>query len=416
MLYRQRRALAAAATGAAALLVTLAACGSSSGNGATSDGSTKKPATTITIGVLTDVTGPASSGNKTSIDGVKAGVVYAARQGYTIKYVIGDTATNPATALSAAQKMVTQDHVLAVIASSAIALTATGYLTAHNIPVIGIPEDGPEWTTSKNMFPVTGPLDQTFVATTTGAFLKKMGVTSVASIGYSVSPQSSEAASASAESARRAGIKVGYLNAKFPFGSTDVGAVVLAMKAAGIDGFTGLVDPNTSFAILTGLHDQGVDIKAALMPVGYGGDLTQAGPGAIQAAQGAYFALSYQPVELNTPATRQFESDLKAARVTGEPTLAQYTGYSSVGLLVRALKGTAANPTQASLIASLSTIHNWDALGLFGSQTADPNADQPAQDQCLFMAQLEGNSFKTVPGAEPICGKTIPGVKVAPAS
>jgi branched-chain amino acid transport system substrate-binding protein len=70
--------------------------------------------------VFADITGPAASGNKTVEAGVKAGTYYAARNGYKVKYVVGDTATNPTTALSVAQKFVTQDHVLAVIASSAI--------------------------------------------------------------------------------------------------------------------------------------------------------------------------------------------------------------------------------------------------------------------------------------------------------
>ncbi|MCK9893492.1 ABC transporter substrate-binding protein [Frankia sp. AgB32] len=77
----------------------------------------------MTIGVLTDATGPASSGQKNLEDGLKAGIASVAGQGYTIKYVIGDTATNPATALSAAQKLVQQNHVVAVVAHSAIAFT-----------------------------------------------------------------------------------------------------------------------------------------------------------------------------------------------------------------------------------------------------------------------------------------------------
>src|SRR5690242_3151132 len=71
--------------------------------------------TTITVGVLQDGTGPAASGGKTAIDGVKAGAVYASRNGVKIKYILGDTQTNPAITLAAAQKFVTVDHVDAVI-------------------------------------------------------------------------------------------------------------------------------------------------------------------------------------------------------------------------------------------------------------------------------------------------------------
>jgi len=408
---KRRRGMAAAAASVVATMVAVAGCGSSGGSTASGSGA---PTKTITIGVLTDATGPAASASASSVDGVKAGVAYAARNGYTIKYVVGDTATNPATALAAAQKLVTQDHVTAVIGHSALLFAATNYLTAHNVPVVGIPEDGPEWTTSKNMFQVTGPLDQTYVYSTSGDFLKAKGVTSFGAIGYSVSPQSSEAASAAAESVKRAGIAVGYLNAKFPFGSTDVGPTVIAMKNAHIDGYTGQVDPNTNFAILSALRDQNVQLKAALMPTGYGGDIEQAGPGALQAADGSYFALTYEPVEMGTPATKQFQADLKTAGI-GEPTYAMYNGYTSVGLIVQALKATP-DVTQANLLTSLSKIKSWDALGLVGDHPVDPTAREPNPTQCIWVTQLTGTTFKTVPNAIPACGPIIPGVRVAPAS
>jgi ABC-type branched-subunit amino acid transport system substrate-binding protein len=126
----------------AAVTLLAVGCGSSGSGGGTNavGGSSSQ---TVTVGVLTDVTGPASSGNKTFVDGVKAGTFYASRNGYTIKYVVADTATNPTTALAAAQKLVTQDHVLAVLGESSILFTATNYLTAHNVPVIGVSQDGP---------------------------------------------------------------------------------------------------------------------------------------------------------------------------------------------------------------------------------------------------------------------------------
>jgi ABC-type branched-subunit amino acid transport system substrate-binding protein len=73
-----------------------------------------------------------------------------------------------------------------------------------------------------------------------------------------------------ADSAKAAGIKIGYLNASFAFGSTNVQPVALAMKAAGVDGATASVDPNTSYALITALRQAGVDLKAFLLPTGYG--------------------------------------------------------------------------------------------------------------------------------------------------
>jgi ABC-type branched-subunit amino acid transport system substrate-binding protein len=412
---------------AAAAVTTLAlaaACGSSSGGtggggatgGATGAGGARK---TVTVGVLADMTGVAASTSKTAVDGVKAGVVYASRNGYTVKYVVADTATNPTTALSAAQKLVTRDHVTAVIAQSALTFAASAYLTSHRIPVLGGGWDGPEWATSKNMFSVVGALHTTKVATTQGTFFKAQGVTNLGSLGYSVSPLSSEETKAAAESVKAAGIKAGYVNANFPFGSTDVGPAALAMKNAGVDGVSIQTSPNTAFALLTALRNEGVNLKAALLPTGYGGDLLQAGPGALNAAQNVYFGLQFEPVEIGDAATKQFSADLKAAGVSGEPTFAMYGTYTSVGLMVRALKAAGGQPNSASLTTALSNIHDFDALGLYGTHKHDINDRENivgSVDNCLWITKLQGTTFVPVKNAIPVCGTAIPGKTVSASS
>ncbi len=405
--------------GAVAVLVAAAGCGSSKSGSSASGAGHSGGTTTVTVGLFTDLTGPAASGNKTSVAGLKAGAVYAARSGYTVKYVVADTASSPTNALAAAQKLVIRDHVTAVISHSALLFAASSYFTAHHVPVIGADEDGPEWITSKNMFSVFGALHTTKVSTTVGTFFKGRGVTNLASIGYSISPISAEAAKASAESARAAGIKVGYLNAQFPFGSTNVAPVVLAMKNAGVDGFVASVDPNTAFALIAGLRQAGVTLKAAYLPTGYGGDLLQSGPGAVSAGQNAYFSLGYEPIEMKTAATKQFANDLKTAGVTGAATFTEYDNYVAAGLLVRGLKAAGAHPAPASLITALSGIHNFDGLGLYGGHTVDINDRDNivgGAGNCQWVTKLSGTTFTPVPGADPVCGTVIPGKTVSPSS
>jgi ABC-type branched-subunit amino acid transport system substrate-binding protein len=417
---------------AAAVVLLAAACSSSSKSGS-STGATSAPGGTIgssntrsgsggqtyTIGVITDVTGPGASGNKTTVQGAQAGGVYATRNGITFKFVVGDDGTSPTGALTAAQKLVQQDHVFAVVLNSAVGFGATTYLTAHNIPVVGAAEDANEWITAKNMFSTYGAIHTNQVNTTAGLLFKMLGATTVGVLGYSISPSSSESAKATAESAKAVGLKVGYVNASFPFGSTNVAPIALAMKTAGVDAFYAAVDPNTGFALITALRQAGVPLKVAFLPTGYGADTTQAGPGALQEAQNVYFGLGFQPVELNTPATQQFQSDLKAAGVSGEPTAIEYNAYTAVGLLVRGLKAAGAHPTQASVIAALSQVHDWNALGLYGNKTLDINDRTNiigGVDNCEWYAKLVGTSFELVPGAEPICGQRVPGITVTPSS
>jgi branched-chain amino acid transport system substrate-binding protein len=411
----------------AAVAVTAAACGSSgsSGSGPTggsggsgASGSTGAKATkTYTVGLLVDDTGIAASGQKHVEDGMKAAISIVAKQGYNIKYVVADTQSSPAGALSAAQSLVQRQHVFAVIAHSALFFAAAPYLTKQNIPVIGAPQDGPEWITSKNMFATYGAIHTEKVATTGGLFLKQQGVTNLGSVGYSISPSSAEASKTSALSAQAVGLKAGYVNSKFPFGSTDVQPIALAMKDAGIDAVTPEVDPNTSFALITALRNAGVDLKVALLPIGYGVDLLQAGPGTLKAAQNVYFSLTYEPVELHTKATEAFVAALKATGGTTAPGLPTYDGYASILMLVQGLQGAGANPTQASVIASLSKIHDFNPGGLYGSHPLDINDRVnlvSGPDGCEYFVKLTGSTFEPVKNADPLCGTLVPGKTVTP--
>ena len=172
---------------AAAVLLVAAGCGSSS-NHATASSTTSGTASSessvttssgsghaYTLGVLVDLTGPGSTNSLKFPQGVKAGVALAESEGYKINYVVADTATSPTQALAAAQKLVEQDHVFAVLALSAITFSAEPFLASKGIPVIGANVDGPEWATQRNMFSVSGTADYTKVFTQRGPGIQAAG-------------------------------------------------------------------------------------------------------------------------------------------------------------------------------------------------------------------------------------------------
>jgi branched-chain amino acid transport system substrate-binding protein len=118
---------------------------------------------------------------------------------------------------------------------------------------------------------------------------------------------------------------------------------------------------------------------------------------------------------MHTAATEKFSRYLSAAGVAGEPTYADYTGYTTVGLLLRGLQAAGPNPSKSSLITAFSGIHSWDDHGLPGGLTLDiNNRTYPTQGphNCAWITRFEGHSFQLVPGADPICGKILPGITV----
>jgi branched-chain amino acid transport system substrate-binding protein len=397
-------------------LVIAAGCGSSSKSGVSpgSSGSPSKLGTSIgskgtyTLGVLADESGLGASSFSTFLPGIKAGFALANKEGYNFKYVVVDTASSPTGTLTGAQRLVQQDHVDAVLEGAVFSFAASPYFKSHGIPVIGGATTS-EWITDTNMFSVYGPIDPTKPATTFGKFMKTEGATNIAVISYAI-PGAQSGMRALATSAEAAGLRASYLNATIPYGSTNMGPIALGMKSAHIDAFTTFTDPNTGFALLNDARQLGVNLKATLLPTGYGGDLLQAGPGALRSAQGVYFESAFEPVELHTAATNQFQTLLKSAGVTGDPTEGEYIGYTSVDLLVRGLEETGSHPDSTALIAGLSKVKNYSAAGLLGNNTlnmADRTPTSSGPHNCTYILKLSGPNFDLVSGAEPICGSAI---------
>jgi branched-chain amino acid transport system substrate-binding protein len=255
------------------------------------------------------------------------------------------------------------------------------------------------------------------VTTTAGQVFKLGGATTVGTLGYQISPTSSQAAKGAYESAKAVGLKGGYINAAFQFGSTNVDPVAIAMKNKGVDGVELAVDPNTSFALIDSLRNHNVKLKVAYLATGYGGDLLQAGPKTLASADGVYFSSPYQPVEMNTAATQKFQKYLAQVGIKHNPTFAEYNGYVSVQLLVEGLKAAGSKtPSSSALIQALTGITTFDGAGLLGTHPANPNDRENVVDgpgNCLYITKFNGTAFDLVKNADPLCGQLVPGKTVS---
>jgi branched-chain amino acid transport system substrate-binding protein len=400
--------------GGAALLLAactaLAACSSSGSSGASSSTGPGTSTKTITIGFVTDLTGVASSGFLTSKLGIDAYLNHlnatGGVNGIKIKYILADTNSTPTGALTAVQKLVQQNNVFAIVENSSDFFGAEPYALAQGIPVVGSAIDGPYWGDPKdtNIFAAAGVTNENYTSVAAGQFMKSQGVTKCASLGYASSPSSALAAAGFIKSCELVGLKSGYLNTQFPFGSTNVGPIALAMKAAGVDGVFFPTVPSTSFALVEALHLLGVKLKATLLPTGYGGDLLGS-PAAIAAGQGIDFEPIGPPAEANTPATRQRAADLAAVGVTGPPTFAEQEDFLTLTAFVTGLKAAGPSPTRQSFMAAMSKITNYDAGGLLAPEKINFRDYTPGTG-CLWVAQLRGSKFFVMPNT-PICSPSV---------
>ena len=392
-----------------AACTALAAC-SSSGSSGTKSSTGPGTSKTITIGFVTDLTGVASSGFLTSKLGIDAYLNHlnatGGADGYKIKYILADTNSTPTGALTAVQKLVEQNNVFAIVEDSSDFFGAEPYALAQGIPVVGSGIDGPYWGDPKktNIFDAAGPTNEDYELAAQGTFMKSQGVTKCASLGYAGSPSSALAAQGFVVSCQKAGLKSGYLNTQFPFGSTNVGPIALAMKAAGVDGLFLPTVPSTSFALVEALHLLGAKLKAVLLPTGYGGDFLSS-PAAVAAGQGLDFEPVGLPAQANTPGTRQRAADLAAVGVTTDPTFAEQFDFLVLTAFVAGLRAAGANPTRQSFMAAMSRITNFNAEGLLAPSTVNFRNYTPATG-CAYVVTLKGSKFVLLPNM-PLCGQNV---------
>ncbi len=179
----------------------------------------------ITIAYVTDLTGEGGSENSTSPAGFNARIAMQNAEGgvngHKLVGIVIDDQTSPAQIATAVQEA--DAKAFGIVSQSPLMFLAAKYPNQAGVPVTGSYDDGPEWGTKPytNMFASDeGSVDPKYpVNTQIGNFLKAHGGTVLASYGYGISPSSSRAAIATADSFQHAGGKVGVLNTTVPFGS-----------------------------------------------------------------------------------------------------------------------------------------------------------------------------------------------------
>jgi Periplasmic binding protein len=168
--------------------------------------------------------------------------------------------------------------------------------------------------------------------------MKQLGATKTGGLGYGVSASSSASVKTFQNYAAPAqGLEPVYTNTSVDFGTADVGPLVLGIKNAGADAIYLPMVASTDLAIVQGLEQSGVTMKANLLATGYGQDLLDS-PVASTLKDNTVFFQSYKPVELKDKATKQFQADLKKySGLDGVPDYGQYTGYLAGELARRRL-------------------------------------------------------------------------------
>jgi ABC-type branched-subunit amino acid transport system substrate-binding protein len=357
----------------------------------------------VKIGMIYSKTGVASATSGDSDVGCKARVARENASGgvngrkIEVEYL--DDQSSGAN-LTGAQELVQNKHVFMIVNDSAFAFLTYRWLLEHNIPTIGGGYDGTYYGEPGNENIISGlgnAAPVTGVAYDQGSkIMKALGAKKVASLGYGVSPSSSEAAkSFNKYSVPAAGLDPVYTNTAVDFGSTDVSPLVLGIKNAGADAAFYAMNGNTNLAIAQGLVQNGVTMKAQLMATGYGQDLLDQ-PIANQLGPSVIFTQGWAPVEAKTKATKQFQADLKKyADYTGVPDFGIYTGYTDCDMAILGLQQQGKTLDQSTYSADLRKLGKINPAGL-NCQDLDISAESYGKSPptiCTWALQVKNDKF-----------------------
>ena len=396
------------------------AAGSTPASPATASASAASGGQTLTLGIVTPLTGPvASSFGQETIQGAQARIDLANAdgelpKGETIKLVSVDEGASPQTSLSGTQQLVENDHVFAVLAAGAFFYGAYRWAAQQNVPVVGDGIDGPEWNSSQypNMFAAFGSTDDSYPSYSgMSAFFKGQGGTSYCGVGYNA-PSTVGNGGAMAGSMKAAGVPVPYTNFGIAPGNANFTSIALAIKQAKCNVLGSQMTLGDTLNLITSLRNAAVSLKATFIQGGYGQDLLDQ-PASLSAAQGVDMAAGFEPASLNTTATKWMMSALKTyvGWTKPYPAAGMEWGWFTADTAIEGLKVAGANPTQASFIANLRKVTSFSHEGLTCpvNYAVFSNTNQQFPGNCTWMVKVKGDNFVSLTGASPIKVTTIPG-------
>jgi branched-chain amino acid transport system substrate-binding protein len=360
----------------------------------------------ITIGYMCTCSGPTASSNTVAPPAYQAWVdmtnAHGGINGHKIKLIVEDDQASPTVGLTEATKLVTQDHVIAIVDWSLVDGQWGPYVAKQHIPVVGADPNGTPVLTSPDFF-ATGTTNIGGVyATLEGAKKSggKLGIFYCAE-----SPQCSEQIPTDKQMAPSYGVTVNYTTA-IGYAEPNYTAECLAAKAAGVTVLTVADATQIVEHVAQSCDAQGYDPTVL------------AGDGAV-AKQFVSLPLlkdkmfGYEPdmpfFVTNVPGTKAMLSAFR----TYQPSLVSSPNYGETavqswvsGLLFAAAAkaghlGQSGAATSKELLTGLYALHKDTLGGMTPPLTYKRGAPTPIN--CWYWIATKNGKFTTPTGLKPVC-------------
>lgn len=364
-------------------------------------------ATEIKIGALIPNSGPSAASFGPSRDGLQARIDKANTEkelgNRQIKLVFADDAAAPDKNTTAAQQLVEQEKVWALVENSSAADASAQYLYDKGIPVVGWHLGLPAFGTYPNMFgwKNSAPKDGAGNYTTrTIDFMKAKGGKKVALVGTSQANSARVVLQNEDAIKRTKGMELAYKTVDVPVGSTEFGAIAQQIKDSQADSvYTGM-DTGANLALATALKQANANIKVMIFPGGYS-PLIVAAPAMDQ----VYFGLEFKPFEVSpaTPGYTEFNKWLPAGVTRSQ---VQAIGWLMGETLVQGIKEAGVTcPTRKAFITNLRLVDDYTANGWFDSIDYSEEFNRPFP--CGYYVQVVNKAFVPDGNGKSFCAKQV---------
>ncbi|HBJ73480.1 MAG TPA: hypothetical protein DDY88_07210 [Actinobacteria bacterium] len=272
-------------------------------------------------------------------------------------------------------------------------------LKAHNVPAIGIglPPTGRD----TNAFSAVGASSNDYTVNATAKRMAAAGAKNVATISFPV-----PAAVAAANGFNATLPTVGMTNvlkiSDAPFAAYDATSTALRLKQAGADGVYLVLLVDGGISVMQALKQQGISMKAPLLPGLSDPDLIAKVGSALDGIIGSTYG-TVPPGVPGRPGLRTFTNGMKAAGLNpNNPSSA--SAFVSADTFIEGMKLAGRCPTRQGFIDALHKAKSFSGAGLLPAPISyrpalTPNGN-PAK--CSWFVTVQNG--KMVPDKAPVCG------------
>ncbi len=252
-----RRSMLVTVGAAAVLGLLVAGCGSS-GGGSAGTGAAPGGAA-IRIGALGSYTGPQAPSLGAMDDTIKAWASYTNARGgingHPVQLTVYDDQNDPTKARTFAQKLIEQDHVVAIVGSASLVTDGWAKVAQDaGVPVIGSIDFQPEYATNPDFFATGGQIPALVYGALKAA--KTTGVTKVGVLPCAEASACTQFAGLFTAIGKIVGLPVVF-NQKITVSQPSYQAVCLAARDNGVDGLATLENDTTVVKVANHCAQQG---------------------------------------------------------------------------------------------------------------------------------------------------------------